>query len=115
MVVSAVDGKGGSDAITVTISVIDVAEAPSRPDAPSVTGGVEKLSVSWDAPANTGPEITGYEVAVPDLGYRSISPIPTTVERRRPRSSPAFSEASSTKSRCGRGTLTEHGRMVSVR
>ena len=61
VVVSAVDARGGSDAITVTISVIDVAEAPSRPDAPSVTGGVEKLSVSWDAPANTGPEITGYD------------------------------------------------------
>ena len=62
VVVSAVDGRGGSAAITVTISVIDVAEAPSRPDAPSVTGGVEKLSVRWDAPVNTGPEISGYEV-----------------------------------------------------
>ena len=62
VVVSAVDARGGSDAITVTIGVIDVAEAPSRPDAPSVTGGVESLSVSWDAPANTGPEITGYDV-----------------------------------------------------
>ena len=38
VVVSAVDGRGGSAAITVAISVIDVAEAPSRPDAPSVTG-----------------------------------------------------------------------------
>ena len=64
VVVSAVDGRGGSAAITVTISVIDVAEAPSRPDAPSVTGGVGSLSVSWDAPANTGPEISGYEVQV---------------------------------------------------
>ena len=62
VVVSAVDGRGGSAAITVTISVIDVAEAPSRPDTPSVTGGVGSLSVSWDAPANTGPEISGYEV-----------------------------------------------------
>ena len=62
VVVSAVDGRGGSAAITVTIRVIDVAEAPSRPDAPSVTGGVGSLSVSWDAPANTGPEISGYDV-----------------------------------------------------
>ncbi len=62
LVVSAVDGRGGSAAITVTIGVIDVAEAPSRPDTPSVTGGVGSLSVSWDAPANTGPEISGYEV-----------------------------------------------------
>ena len=62
VVVSAVDARGGSAAITVTISVINVAEAPARPDAPSVTGGVGSLSVSWDAPANTGPEITGYDV-----------------------------------------------------
>ena len=70
VVVSAVDGRGGSVAITVTIGVIDVAEAPSRPDAPSVTGGVGSLSVSWDAPANTGPEISGYEVQyrIRDLG-----------------------------------------------
>ena len=70
VVVSAVDARGGSAAITVTISVINVAEAPSRPDAPSVTGGVGSLSVSWDAPANTGPEISGYEVQfrIKDVG-----------------------------------------------
>ena len=70
VVVSAVDARGGSAAITVTISVIDVAEAPSRPDAPSVTGGVGSLSVSWDAPANTGPEISGYDVQfrIKDIG-----------------------------------------------
>ena len=70
VVVSAVDGRGGSAAITVTISVIDVAEAPARPDTPSVTGGVGNLSVSWDAPANTGPEISGYKVQfrIKDIG-----------------------------------------------
>ena len=70
VVVSAVDGRGGSAATTVAIGVIDVAEAPSRPDAPSVTGGVGSLSVSWDAPANTGPEISGYDVQfrIKDIG-----------------------------------------------
>ena len=62
VVVSAVDARGGSAAITVAVRVINVDEAPSRPDAPSVTGGVGRLSVSWDAPANTGPPISGYEV-----------------------------------------------------
>ena len=45
----------------VTIRITDV-PAPGKPDAPSVTGGTEEVSVSWSAPANEGPEITGYEI-----------------------------------------------------
>ena len=100
VVVSAVDARGGSAAITVAISVIDVAEAPSRPDAPSVTGGVGSLSVSWDAPANTGPEISGYEVQfrIKDIGeFADAGHSGTTT-------SAIITEASSTRCRCGRGT-----------
>ena len=111
VVVSAVDGRGGSAATTVAIGVINVAEAPSRPDAPSVTGGEERLSVSWDAPANTGPEISGYDVQfrievqyqIKDIGEfadaghsgTTTSAIITGLQRGKllPRS------------RCGRGTL----------
>ena len=58
-----------SDTIAVTVSVTDVDEAPSAPDAPTVTatsGSSTSLDVSWEAPTNTGrPDIGSY-----DLQYR---------------------------------------------
>ncbi|MYK87931.1 MAG: hypothetical protein F4018_06060, partial [Acidobacteria bacterium] len=54
-----------ADTASVTIRVTDVA-APGRPDAPTVTGGAAEVAVSWIAPDNDGPEITGY-----DLQYRA--------------------------------------------
>ncbi len=51
--------------VPVTIRLTDV-PAPGRPDAPTVTGGEGEVSVSWSAPANNGPAITGY-----DLRYRA--------------------------------------------
>ena len=65
--VRASDGTD-SDMIAVTISVTDVAEAPGRPAAPSVSatsGSTTSLDASWTAPANTGPDIDDY-----DLRYR---------------------------------------------
>ena len=60
------EGEGGSDTIIVTITVTDVNEAPGKPDAPTVaaavTDGHNSLTVSWAAPENTGPAITGYDV-----------------------------------------------------
>ena len=59
------DGQGGTDATAVTISVTDVPEAPSKPDRPTVratAGSSRSLDVSWKAPDNTGPAITGYDV-----------------------------------------------------
>ena len=54
------------DTITVTITVTDVDEPPGKPDAPTVgtasTNGHNTLTVTWTAPANTGPAITGYDV-----------------------------------------------------
>ena len=66
--VKVVDGNGGSATVVVTITVTDVDEAPGRPAAPSVwatPGSATRLNVSWEAPANTGPTITNY-----DLRYR---------------------------------------------
>ena len=66
--VKADDGNSGTAAITVTITITDVTEAPGRPAAPIVTatsGSTTSLDVSWNAPTNTGPNIDNY-----DLPYR---------------------------------------------
>ena len=60
-------GGTGSRALTardtITVTVTDVAEAPGKPDAPTVsTSTVNSLTVSWSAPTNTGPEISAYDV-----------------------------------------------------
>ena len=45
------------------VTVNDVDEAPSAPDAPMVEGAsTTSLSVSWDAPANSGPAIVDYDL-----------------------------------------------------
>lgn len=61
---------------TVTINLTNVAEPPSAPSAPtvrSVEGSTTSLSVSWPAPANTGPAILSY-----DLRYRQGASGPWT-------------------------------------
>ena len=70
MTVRVADGRGGTDAVNVTISVTDVdGEAPDTPFAPTVTPvSSTRLQVTWDAPANTGPPITDY-----DYRYREPS------------------------------------------
>ena len=61
------DGQGGSATIAVAVEVRDVDEAPGRPAAPTVTSStLSSLSLSWTAPANTGPAISDY-----DVQYRS--------------------------------------------
>ena len=65
LTVTASDGRGGSAESALTVTVTDVSEPPSAPSAPSVsakTGTSDTLSVSWTAPANTGPAITDYDV-----------------------------------------------------
>ena len=64
------DGRGGTDAVNVTINVTDVdGEAPETPFAPRVTAvSSTRLQVSWDMPANQGPPITDY-----DYRYREPS------------------------------------------
>ncbi len=61
--VRARDGRGGTDAVNVTINVTDVDnEAPDTPFAPTVTAlSSTSIQVSWDAPENTGPPITDYD------------------------------------------------------
>ena len=68
--VRARDGRGGTDAVNVTIRVTDVGnEAPDTPFAPTVTAlSSTSLQVNWDAPDNTGPPITDY-----DYRYRDVS------------------------------------------
>ena len=66
--VSVTDGAANATA-DVTITVTDVDEPPARPDAPTASPSPDApqtaLDVTWTAPANTGPALTGY-----DLRYR---------------------------------------------
>ena len=56
------DGRGGTDAVSVTIRVTDVDEVPDTPFAPIVTtASSSSLSITWEAPENTGPPITDYD------------------------------------------------------
>ncbi len=57
------DGRGGTDAVNVTINVTDVdTEAPDTPFAPTVAAvSSTSLQVTWDAPDTTGPPITDYD------------------------------------------------------
>ena len=69
------DGRGGTDAVNITIRVTDVdGEAPDTPFAPTVTAiSSSRLQVIWDAPANAGPPITDYD-------YRYREPAGTWTE-----------------------------------
>ena len=67
LAVAVSDGKGGTDAVSVTINVTDVDESPGKPAAPTVarssTNPKTALDVSWTAPVNTGrPAISDYDV-----------------------------------------------------
>ncbi len=55
----------GSSTRTLTVTVTDVTEKPGKPDAPTVSGvsaTPTQLSVTWTAPTNTGPAISGYKL-----------------------------------------------------
>ena len=68
VVIKADDSNGGTAIVTVTITVTDVNEPPERPAVPSVSGAsgsTTSLTVNWNAPDNTGPNIDNY-----DLQYR---------------------------------------------
>ena len=59
------DSNGGSFFRTLTINVVDKDEPPAAPPAPRVTatsGSGWSLGVTWNAPRNDGPPITGYEI-----------------------------------------------------
>ena len=57
------DPDGGTATIGVTIHVADVDEPPSIPAAPLVQpASTTSLTVTWDAPSNTGPDINDYDV-----------------------------------------------------
>ena len=66
VVVQATSGAGervktATQTITVTVTDVDT-EAPGKPAAPNVSAAsATSLSVSWTAPANTGPAITDYD------------------------------------------------------
>ena len=63
VIVRVEDGQGGSNTIAVRINLTDRQEQPGTPDAPDVTAASStSLEVTWDEPANTGPDINDYDV-----------------------------------------------------
>ncbi len=67
------------DTISVTINVTDVPEPPGRPTPPTVrvadTDGDTTLEITWAAPTNTGPPITGYDVRYRPVGSSSFTAV----------------------------------------
>ena len=73
---TASDGKD-SDSYDIYVEVLDRAEAPGQPGAPTVTSVAKSnasLIVTWDAPTNTGPPITGYELQYKKTSESSWTP-----------------------------------------
>ena len=62
------DGEGGEASLAAGIAINDIDEPPGQPAPPSVSAiAPTRLTVIWDEPVNTGPEITDY-----DVQYRRI-------------------------------------------
>ena len=78
--VRARDGRGGTDAVNVTIRVTDVdGEAPDTPFAPTVTAiSSTSVQVNWDAPANEGPPITDYDYRYKEFGTADWTEVSNT-------------------------------------
>ena len=68
------DGQNKSNSVaakSVKITVDNVIEMPSAPAAPRVSGipgSTDSVKVTWDAPANTGPAVTSYELHYKEAG-----------------------------------------------
>ena len=63
VVVRVANGQGGRASIDVTITLTDVTEVPGQPAVPTVSAStLNRLTISWTAPTNTGPAITAYDV-----------------------------------------------------
>ena len=57
------DGQGGSNTIEVAIHLTDQQEPPETPSAPGVSAASStSLTVTWSEPANTGPDISDYDI-----------------------------------------------------
>ena len=86
---TASDPQSNSASIALTIAVTDIdTEAPGEPAKPSVVpnsgNGHEALKVTWTAPENAGPAITGYVVQfrIDDSGdeWTQVTVVGNTVE-----------------------------------
>ena len=66
VIVTATSGEGARALTardTITVTVEDVNEAPGVPAAPTVSSStLNSLTIRWDAPTNTGPGISAYDV-----------------------------------------------------
>ncbi len=63
VIVRVQDGQGGSNTIEVTVALNDEQEPPETPSAPRVIpASSTSLTVTWDEPTNTGPDIDDYDI-----------------------------------------------------
>ena len=63
VIVRVEDGQGGSNTIEVTINLNDEQEPPETPTPPRVVpASSTSLTVTWNEPTNTGPDIDDYDV-----------------------------------------------------
>ena len=70
------DPNGGSAFHALTINVTDAVEPPAAPAAPRVTatsGSGWSLEVTWNAPVNNGPPITGYQIRYRKTGDSTLA------------------------------------------
>ena len=78
--VRATDDGGAEATIAVTIAVTDELEPPAAPAAPVLGSATATgVPVSWTAPANTGPPITGYDLQYRTAGATAFSAGPQQV------------------------------------
>ena len=78
--VRATDDGGAEATIAVTIAVTDELEPPAAPAAPVLGSATATgVPVSWTAPANTGPPITGYDLRYRTAGATAFSAGPQQV------------------------------------
>ena len=74
-VTGGVDARALTTTQTVTVTVEDDVEPPGRPAPPVVSDTTESsLTVRWDEPANTGPDVTNYFLQYRDSGSFTADP-----------------------------------------
>ncbi|MYE12720.1 MAG: hypothetical protein F4X99_13925 [Gammaproteobacteria bacterium] len=86
--VTASEPMGRMATIAVTVSVTDIDEPPGVPGAPRIeVANPTRLTLRWDAPENSGPPITRY-----DLEYRAAGQAFTDSGHRGPRTTAEITE-----------------------
>lgn len=75
-------GAGTSESVSVSWAEFEVPDAPVSPDAPSgltaTAVSTSQIDLSWNAPSNSGPPITGYKIERSVTGAPFVVLVPNT-------------------------------------